>query len=74
MWHVWGRRVFFGKPERKFLEDIDLDEGIILKWVLKKCNGRAWTAFIWLRMWTGEHENESSVAEKRKEFLDLLRN
>jgi hypothetical protein len=35
--------------ERCPLEDLDLDEGIILKYIFKKWDGEAWTEFIWLR-------------------------
>jgi hypothetical protein len=38
-------------PERKgHLEEISVSRGIILKWVLKKSVGRAWTGFIFLRV------------------------
>jgi hypothetical protein len=40
---------------RKSLKDISIDRRIILKSFLKKCNGRAWTGFIWLRIGTGGH-------------------
>jgi hypothetical protein len=33
-------------------EDLDVDERIILKWVLVKQVGKVWTGFIWLRIWT----------------------
>jgi hypothetical protein len=36
-----------GTPERKR----PLEDGrIILRWILKKCNGKAWTELIQLRM------------------------
>jgi hypothetical protein len=38
------------KPEKDCLEDIGLDEKIMLKWFLKKQDGRPWTEFIWLRI------------------------
>jgi len=33
--------------ERDDLEDLDLDGMIILNWIFKKYNGRAWACFIW---------------------------
>jgi len=46
MWHVWeGRgacRVLVGRPEGKnYLEDLDADVRIILKWIFKKWDGKA---------------------------------
>jgi hypothetical protein len=38
--------------ERDSLENPDLDWSIILKWILKKLDGRAWIGFIWLRVRT----------------------
>jgi hypothetical protein len=47
-------RVFVGRPEGKnHLENLGIDEGIILKWILKKWDWEAWTALIWLRTVTG---------------------
>jgi hypothetical protein len=34
------------------LADLGIYRGIILKWILKKQCGRAWTGFIWLRIGT----------------------
>jgi hypothetical protein len=38
--------------ERYHLDVIVMDGKIILKWILKKYDGRAWTGLIWLRTGT----------------------
>jgi len=35
------------------LVDLDVNGKIILKWILKNCNEKAWTGLIWLRIRTG---------------------
>jgi hypothetical protein len=46
--------VLVGNPEEKDnLEGTGVDERIILKWILKKYDGRVWTGFIWLRIRAG---------------------
>jgi hypothetical protein len=49
----WKRRgayrVLEGKPEGKRPPGRhSTDEGIILKWIFRKWDGRAWTRLIWL--------------------------
>jgi hypothetical protein len=45
--------VYWGNLKGKdHSEDLDVDWKIILEWMLGKCNGKAWTGFIWLRIGT----------------------
>jgi hypothetical protein len=39
--------------EREHLEDLGVDGKIILKLVLKKFHGEAWTGLLWPRVGTG---------------------
>ena len=42
--------------ERDHLQDSGLDERIKSRWIFKKCDGGAWTGWIWFRIGTGgEH-------------------
>jgi len=39
--------------ERDYLEDPDLDRGIILKWIFRKRDVGVWTGSSWLTIGTG---------------------
>jgi len=39
--------------EREHLEDSVVNGRIILRWIFRKWDVRAWTALIWLRIGTG---------------------
>jgi hypothetical protein len=59
MWHVWGRGEVHTGLQRGNLrkgdhvEDSGVDGRIILKWILEKWDGGAYTGSIWLRRETG---------------------
>jgi hypothetical protein len=58
--------------ERDCFEDLGLDGRIILKLILKKYVGRAWTGFIWLRTETnGEHSNDLQITYGVGNFLTI---
>jgi len=40
--------------ERDHLEDPDVDESIILRWIFMKWDAGAWTGLMWLGIWTGD--------------------
>jgi hypothetical protein len=47
------RRILFGgKTLREIgdVEDLGVDESMILKWILRKSDWRAWAGFIWLTL------------------------
>jgi len=45
---VGGGEALVGKPEgKKHLEDLGVDGSLVLKYIWK-CDGKAWTGFIWL--------------------------
>jgi hypothetical protein len=58
------------------LEDSGIHGRIILIWILRKYDRRAWAGFTWLRIGTSGsssgHSNEPSGSKKCWEFLDLL--
>jgi hypothetical protein len=43
---------WWGNPEEKRLENLDVGGGIVLKWILEKYDGVLWAGFIWLRIGT----------------------
>jgi len=47
-WALWGNQ-----RERGHLEDPGVDERIILRWIFRNLDGRAWTGLSWLRIGTG---------------------
>jgi len=59
MWHVWGTRevhagFWWGNiEERDHLECLDIDERIILTWLVNKLGGGVSTGLIWLGIGTG---------------------
>jgi hypothetical protein len=73
-----GHRRFFwwgNLRERDYLEGPGVDGRKILKWILRKSDGEAGTAMMWLRLRTGnssEGSNEPSGSIKRGELLDWL--
>jgi hypothetical protein len=70
---------FDGKAEgRDHLEDLRVDGEMILKRILKKANGRAWTILAGtvegLTSGSYEHSNEQSRSIKRGKRLQQLAN
>jgi hypothetical protein len=71
MRNAWGRRgmctwFWWGNTKKR---DPRVNVRIILKWVLRQEDGRAWTVFIWLRTGCCEKDNEHSAFTKRGKFL-----
>ena len=53
--HIMHIDLWLGNvTERTNLEDPHVDGRITLKCILKKQDGKAWTGFEWLRIWTSE--------------------
>jgi len=52
------------------LEDPGVDGKIILRWISRKWDVRAWNGSSWLRIGTCECGNEPSGSIKCGEFLD----
>jgi uncharacterized protein YmfQ (DUF2313 family) len=56
MWYIWGRAeirtgFWWGNlVERGNVENLRIYGRIILKCILKKYDGKAWTGFVWLRI------------------------
>jgi hypothetical protein len=50
-----GYTILEDKPkDERHLGDKDVDEKIILKWILKKQDLSVWTGLNWLRIWTSD--------------------
>ena len=47
------RVVVVKQREEDYLEDSGVDWRIILRWIVRKWDGEAWTGLIWLRTRTG---------------------
>jgi hypothetical protein len=45
---------FIWKTSKLPLQGIDLSGRIILKWMLKKCDGKQWIGFVYLKLWTSD--------------------
>jgi hypothetical protein len=62
--------------ERDHLEDPSVDKRIILGWIFRKWDVRAWTELILIRIGTGgrhfKRGNEPSGSIKCGEFLDSV--
>jgi len=53
MWHIWGIEGLVGKTKRDYLECIGVEERIILRWIFRKWDLRAWTGSSTLWLGTG---------------------
>ena len=58
MWHVWEtgnvrKGFWWGGEGNKYLEDPSVDGRVILKCIVKKWDGEAWTGLSWLMIGTG---------------------
>jgi hypothetical protein len=66
---LWWRNL----RERDHLEYPGVDGRVILSWMFRKCDGVAWTGFIWLRIeqvaGCCKRGNERSDSIKCGEFL-----
>ena len=59
MQNVWGREVVYigfwwgNLREINHLYNLGVDERIILRWIFRNWNEKAWTGSIWLRIGIG---------------------
>jgi hypothetical protein len=59
MYHIWEtgevHTEFWWRDleERDHTADLGVDWRIILKWIVKKSDGEAWTGLLWLRIEMG---------------------
>jgi len=76
MWHEGGTGEvctgfwWGGLRESDDLEGLDIDGRIILKFVFREWDGRAWSRLIWLRVGTGECGNKLAGCIRCREFLE----
>jgi len=64
--------------DRVSLEDPDINRSVILRFVLRKEEGRTWNGLIWLRIKTSKgccaRSNKISGTTKRGKFIVYLKN
>jgi hypothetical protein len=56
--------------ERDHLGNPGVDGRIILRWIFRKWDAGVWNGLSWLRIGTGERDNEPSDSIKYRKFLD----
>lgn len=59
---------FRRKPEKDYVEDLNVDGMIILEWISTKRGKRLWTGFMRVRIGISEHGNEA-ISIKEGNFL-----
>ena len=59
------------------MEYVSLDMRVIIRWILKKYDGRAWSVLMWMRTgssgWFFDHGNKPSGSIICEKFLDYLK-
>lgn len=68
----------WGNKWRDHSEDVDIDGGTILKWILGKWCGRLWTVCMWVKIWTLQglvsHEGRKKRRKERRKEGRIPRN